>query len=162
MIEIFNNIFIGTDQECSITHSADWAVIHACKYPCHANAVGYKGSLPPMHPNYLVLENDHSLFLNMVDMEKELSPIYTNPIMKSAMEFIEKHIAEQKTLIHCNQGLSRSPSIALLYLASKGYITNDSYSNAVADFRKMYPVFNPGRGIALYMNNNWDEILRKK
>jgi hypothetical protein len=159
MTEIYPNIYIGNDQECFITYSIDWAVIHACKNPCHTNAVGYRGSLPSIHPNYLVMENSQHLFLNMVDMEKELSPIYTNPIMKSAMAFIEKHIATKKILVHCNQGLSRSPSIALLYLAIKGYIANESYSVAVADFQKMYPVFNPGRGISLYMNNNWDEIM---
>lgn len=146
--------------DCSFTYTAGWAIIHACKNPCHAKAVGYKGSLPPTHPHYLVMENGQHLFLNMVDMEKELSPIYTNPIMRSAMAFIEKHITEQKILIHCNQGMSRSPSIALLYLANKGYIANDSYSSAVADFQKLYPIFNPGRGIALYMNNNWTEIVR--
>lgn len=160
MTEIYPNIYIGTDQECNISPSEDWVVIHACKHPCHVNAVGYKGSLPSTHPHYLVMEKGQNLFLNMVDMEKELIPTYTNPIMKSAMEFIDKHIADQKILIHCNQGLSRSPSIALLYLAYKGYISNDSYSNAVNDFRKMFPIFNPGRGIALYMNNNWGEILK--
>jgi predicted protein tyrosine phosphatase len=159
MIEIYPNIFIGTDQECFYTPSTDWAVIHACKNPCHANAVRYKGSLPSTHPNYLVMEKEQHLFLNMVDMEKELSPFYTNPIIKSALAFIEKHIATKKILVHCNKGLSRSPSIALLFLAIKGYIANDSYSNAVGDFRKMYPVFNPGQGISLYMDKNWSEIM---
>ncbi len=159
MIEIFKNIFIGSDQECFYTPSADWAVIHACKNPCHSKAVNYKGSLSSSHPYYLIMEKEQHLFLNMVDMEKELSPLYTNPIMKSAITFIENNIASKKILVHCNQGLSRSPSIVLLYLAIKGCIANDSYSNAVADFRKMYPVFNPGRGISLYMNNNWGGIM---
>jgi predicted protein tyrosine phosphatase len=98
------------------------------------------------------------LFLNIVDMERELSMIYTHPIMKVAIEFIKKHIVERKILLHCNQGMSRSPSIALFYLARIGIISNDSYLNAVIDFHKLYPYFNPGRGIALYMNNNWNEI----
>lgn len=159
MQEIFKNIFIGSDRECNFNNSLDWAIVHACKYPCHVQSVGYRGSLPSTHPNYLVLEKEKHLFLNMVDMEKEFSPIYTNPIMKSAMAFIEKHIDTQKILIHCNQGLSRSPSIALLYLATKGVIANGSYTGAVVEFQKLYPGFNPGRGIALYMNNNWNEIL---
>ena len=96
MQEIFKNIFIGADQECSNLGITGWAVIHACKHPCHVKAVGYTKSLPSTHPNYLVMENSQHLFLNMVDMEKELSPIYTNPIMKSAMAFIEKHIATKK------------------------------------------------------------------
>jgi predicted protein tyrosine phosphatase len=159
MKEIFKNLFIGTELDCSFTISPDWSIVHACKNPCHVNAVSYKGSLPSTHPNYLVMVKEEHLFLNIVDMENELSPFYTNPIMKSAIAFIEKHIATKKILIHCNQGLSRSPSIALLYLAIKGFIANDSYTDAVGDFRKMYPVFNPGRGISLYMNNNWGVIM---
>lgn len=80
--------------------------------------------------------------------------------MKSDMTFIDKYIAARKVLVHCNQGLSRSPSIVLLHLAIKGFIANDSYSDAVTDFRRMYPYFSPGRGIALYMNNNWEELLK--
>lgn len=106
------------------------------------------------------MEKEGHLFLNRMDMEKELSPIFTHPIMKSAMAFIDKHIATKKVLVHCNQGLSRSPSIVMLHLAIRGHIANDSYSSAVTDFRRMYPYFSPGRGIALYMNNNWEEILK--
>ena len=160
MVEIFKNIFIGTDQECSFNPPSDFAIIHACKYPCHAKAVGYRGSLQSNHPYYLVMENGQNLFLNMVDMERELSPVYTHPIMKAAIAFIEKHIGERKILVHCNQGMSRSPSIALLYLARIGAIPSDSYSNAVMSFQKLYSYFNPGRGIALYMNNNWDELIK--
>ena len=158
MTEIHPHIFIGTDQECINTNSPDWATIHACKNPCHASAVGYRGSLPSTHPNYLILENSEHLYLNMVDMNNELMPKFTNPIMKSAFAFIDKHIAERKLLIHCNQGLSRSPSIALLYLARKGEVANDLYSSAKNDFLKRYPIFNPGRGIELYMINNWQDI----
>jgi hypothetical protein len=160
MVEIFNNLYVGNETDCSFNTFDKMAIIHACKFPCHAKAVGYRGSLSPTHPNYLIMEQGLHLFLNMVDMERELSPLYTNPIMKSAMAFIEKHIVGQKILIHCNQGLSRSPSIALLYLAHEGHIANDSYSNAVNDFRKLFPVFNPGLGIALYMKNRWKEIIK--
>jgi len=159
MKEIYPNLFIGTENDCNFSNVDDMAIIHACKYPCHVKAVGYKGSLPPTHPNYLILENEQHLFLNMVDMERELSPIYTHPIMKSAMTFIEKHVADQKILIHCNQGVSRSPSIALLYLARKRYITNSSYAVAMDDFRNLYSGFNPGGGIALYMIKFWDELI---
>ncbi len=160
MIEIFKNIFIGTDQECSFNPPSDLAIIHACKNPCHAGSVGYRGSLSSNHPYYLVMEKGQNLFLNMVDMEKELSPIYTHPIMKAAIDFIEKHIGERKILVHCNQGMSRSPSIVLLYLARIGAIPGDSYSNAAISFQRIYPYFNSGRGIALYMNNNWDELIK--
>ena len=158
MKEVRTNLFIGTEADCNFTND-DIAIIHACKHPCHINAVGYKGSLPSTHPYYLIFEKEKHLFLNIVDMEREFSPVYTHPIMKSSMAFIEKHISDRKVLIHCNQGLSRSPSIALLYLARKENIGNSTYVLAVNDFRKLYPMFDPGTGIALYMNKYWNELM---
>lgn len=159
MKEIYPNLIIGAENDCNFSNLGDIAIIHACKHPCHVKAVGYKGSLPSTHPNYLVLKNGRHLFLNMVDMEKELSPIYTHPIMKSAMSFIEEHIHDRKVLVHCNQGLSRSPSIALLYLARKGNIASQTYNLATNDFLKLYPIYNPGSGVALYMNKFWNELI---
>ncbi len=48
-------------------YGTDWAIIHACKSPCHQGAVGYIGNLDRTHPNYLVLESGSDLFLNMID-----------------------------------------------------------------------------------------------
>lgn len=160
MVQVYDKIHIGNDQHCTFNAPADWAVIHACKYPCHVNAVGYKGNLSKSHPNYLIAEKDRHLVLNMVDMEQELHPTFTNPIMKAAMTFIERHINTNKILIHCNQGQSRSPSIAMIYLAKTGVINNGSSSAAVTEFVKLYPLYQPGRGIAAYINRNWDYLMK--
>lgn len=92
-------------------------------------------------------------------MEQELHPMFTNPIMKAAMLFIEKHIETNKILIHCNQGQSRSPSIALIYLARKHVINSDSYSMATKDFMQLYQRYQPGNGIAAYMQKNWNYLM---
>lgn len=159
MLQIYDKIYVGSEQDCNFNAPDGWVIIHACKHPCHIKAVGYKGSLPKSHPNYLILENNKHLVLNMVDMEQELHPTYTNPIMKAAINFIEKYIEMNKILIHCNQGQSRSPSIALIYMARKGIINNESYPAASKEFIKLYQYYQPGRGIAVYMNNNWDFLM---
>ena len=138
MLQIYDKIYVGSEQDCNFNAPDGWVIIHACKHPCHIKAVGYKGSLPKSHPNYLILENNKHLVLNMVDMEQELHPTYTNPIMKAAINFIEKYIEMNKILIHCNQGQSRSPSIALIYMARKGIINNESYPAASKEFIKLY------------------------
>jgi predicted protein tyrosine phosphatase len=160
MIEVFENLFVGNDEDCRSMMNDVWSVIHACKIHCHQKAVGYKGSLKSSHPNYLIYERNEHLFLNMVDMEQELLPLYTNPIMKAAISFIEKHIADKKILIHCNQGISRSPSIALIYLAHIGALANDSFENAAKDYFKLYPMYKPGNGILKYMIRNWKTIIK--
>jgi len=160
MTEVFENLFVGNDLDCKSSKDDSWAVIHACKIHCHKKAVGYKGNLKPTHPYYLIFEKDNHLFLNMVDMEQALLPVYTDPIMKAAMSFIDKHISEKKVLVHCNQGGSRAPSIALLYLARIGQIANDNYNNAAIDFKTIYPLYNPGHGISIYMNKHWNTIIK--
>jgi len=156
MTEITHNLFIGDDSDCVsgiFTH-----IVHACK-TCHQSALGYSGSLQNTHSNYLIYEHGTDLFLNMVDMERELLPRYTNPIMFTAMRFIEDHIQENKILVHCNQGFSRSPSIALLYCARKKVIPSASYQKAVSKFIEVYPMYSPGRGIALYLEHNFSNLV---
>lgn len=157
MKEIALNLFIGSDSDCNHVDNG-FAVIHACK-TCHQSGVGYRGNLSSSHPNYLIFEKENHLYLNMVDMDRELLPRYTNPIIKSAFVFIEKHINEKKLLIHCNQGQSRSPSIGLIYLARKQIIASSTYLKAKTEFSSIYTAFKPGEGIELYMQRNWGDIV---
>lgn len=65
-MQIYERVTVANDSSC--TRGGDnLAVVHACKSPCHQNAVGYRGKLSATHPNYLVLENDNDLFLNIID-----------------------------------------------------------------------------------------------
>ncbi len=156
MFKVYPNLFIGTERECCLTHSEEWAIIHACKSPCHQRAVGYRGNLPSAHPNYLVYEVKNHLFLNMIDPP---APLFKPPLFLASLDFIEKHISERKVLIHCNLGLSRAPSIALLYLAKRTEAINgESYVEAAKDFVRIFPLYKPSRGIALYLSNNWSEF----
>jgi len=157
MIKIMYNLFIGNDYDC-FTCSDGFSVIHACK-TCHQKGIGYRGSLPSSHPNYLVFEQENHLYLNMVDMENELLPRFTHPIMNRAILFIEKNITKNPILIHCNQGQSRSPSVGLVYLARENKIASNSYFEARKDFLNVYPNYLPGRGIELYLMNNWEDLI---
>ena len=160
MKEIINNLFIGNDADClNIGNDKDYAIIHACK-TCHQKGVGYRGNLSSNHPHYLILEHSNHLYLNMVDMDRELMAKFTHPIMKSALNFIKTHIEGKKVLIHCNQGQSRSPSIGLVYLAQNGFIKNSTYLKAKEEYLELYPSYFPGKGIELYLNNNWEWVLK--
>jgi len=139
----------------------DWSngfkTIHACKTPSHQQAVGYTGSLPSTHPHYLVFQEEDDLYLNMVDSEREFSARFTDPMFKASFEFIDT--TDRPVFIHCNQGKSRSASIALAYLAKNEKIANISYEHAHKDFIKLYPDYCPGNGVRLYMINNWDWLM---
>ena len=159
MRKVYTNLFIGSDADCATcVINPEFSVIHACK-TCHQRAVGYIGSLPSTHPNYLIYENGAHLFLNMVDMPNELLSRFTNPIFNCAIGFINREIQKKKILIHCNMGQSRSPSIGLIYLATTGTISNNSFETAMEEFRRLYPEYFPGTGIMLYMQHNWDFLM---
>jgi len=156
MIEVHQRVFIGTHLECRSGDSA-WAVVHACKIPCHQQAVGYRGSLPQNHPNYLVLEKSNDLYLNMIDPPR---PLFMLPLFTSFMHFASQRWDDgHNLLIHCNQGESRAPSLAMLLLAKHiGVISTSSFDDARLEFASMFPTYTPGAGIQSYLRQHWSEI----
>lgn len=158
MIEVHQNLYVGGDSDCAVFTSSNKAVVHACK-SCHRKQLGYTGSLPNNDPHYLIAKKPQNIYLNLVDMPQELKPEFTDPILKSAIEFIDTHWPQKPVLIHCNQGASRAPSVALVYLAKKSLIANSSYNSAVSAFAPKYPDFSTGAGIELYLRNNWAKIM---
>jgi hypothetical protein len=153
MIRVQDDLFVGTEADCR-RGDASWAVVHACKHPCHVTAVGYSGNLSPRHPNYLVFESGDDLFLNMIDPP---NPLFKPELFSSFLSFARRKTEEGKALlIHCNQGESRAPSLALLFLAKlAGKVSDDSYASARADFESLFQGYRPGRGIQTYLTNNW-------
>lgn len=157
MEEVYEGLFVGAENSCRTSKiNNDWAVIHACKHPCYQNKVGQVGS---SHPNYLVLEEDNDLYLNMVDMDQKQKHQFMEPMIDAALTFVEKHIESKQVLFHCNQGQSRSPTLAMLYLAKRtNQISDESYTEASNEFEELYPQHNPGRGIHLYLQDYWNQI----
>lgn len=159
MIGIIERIYVAGDTACpqpaSETHV--WAVVHACKHPCHQRAVGYQGNLDKSHPNYLVLENDRDLFLNMIDPP---APLFRTELFNAALKFSARHWnAGCSVLFHCNEGRSRGPSLAMLFCAKvRSYCSNASYAAARRDFEVLYAHYRPGRGIERFLIEHWDKI----
>ena len=127
MKEITDNLFIGSqeDYELNVKFQPDWFVIHACKEPYHRQALGYTGrAVANTHPEYLIAERGNRLILNLVDVE---DPKYiVKEIIDKAILTIDEKIKAKKILVHCNQGMSRSATIGLLYLHYSGIISTDN------------------------------------
>jgi len=157
MFKISERLFIGSESEC-FEDKYGWAVVHACKSPCHQRAVGYQGSLNKDHPNYLSLEKGNNLFLNMIDPPQ---PLFMMPLFTEFLKYSMKHWKSNKNIfIHCNKGESRAPSLALLFLAKEiKSIRSVSYDQAREDFIKIFPAYIPGIGIQIYLRNNWEKII---
>lgn len=69
--------------------------------------------------------------------------------MDAAVTFFDAYLnAGQKVLIHCNQGASRSPSIAMLYLATHtNRLARASFEQDFVTFREVDPLFSPAGGV---------------
>ncbi len=169
MIEVGKNLFVGSDLDCESasrvdvgekveTSEREYAIVHACE-SCYQKGVAQREDLSPSLSSSLLLEEREDIYLNLIDLTQEFQRDSTDNLMVSAIRFIEKHRATHPVLIHCNFGMSRSPSVALLYLAFKREISSDSFASAMTDFQKRYPKYSPGRGVQLYLEHSWQEIL---
>lgn len=162
MIEVINNLYVGNqiDYESNVKLQNNWAVVHACKEPYHRQALGYTGrAASKEHPEYLIAFRGDRLILNLVDVENV--DWISAKIIDEAITFIDKKISEgKKVLIHCNQGTSRSAGIALLYLATRGIYTEKNFISAEQEFKKVYPPYNPAKGMRDYMIINWKKYCK--
>ena len=158
MIEVFPRLFVGdqSDYDQDVKYREHWRVVHACKEPYHRQLLGYSGRAAPKYdPEYLIATRGHRLYLNLVDAP---NPAYIpREIIDAALDFIHEGLqAGQSVLVHCNLGESRSPTIALLYLAQyTDRLPKDSFAVAAREFVKIYPLFRPGGGMAGFAEQNW-------
>ena len=153
---VSDRLSFGDESECSHLRDGSLAVVHACKDPCHRHSVGYTTrTIARGHPNYLFLERDHHLYLNLIDPEQ---PLFMMTSFDAFLRFVDREIVDRPVLIHCNQGESRAPSLTLLYMAKRlGSLPNDSYESAATAFRVQFR-YSPSRGIQIWLTNNWEKI----
>lgn len=144
----------GCLQTCKIMPNA--AVIHACKEPCHRSIVGYaERSLAKDHPSYLSHEDGGDLYLNIIDPPV---PLFQRATFTRALDFARKN-AGRPIHIHCNQGHSRAPSLALIIMAKVlNVIPDDSYNAAHVALSQKDAGYLPGAGIAKFLSEHWNEI----
>lgn len=156
MISVYERIFVGSEVDCR-QGTASHVVVHACKSPCHQRSVGYTKSLPNTHPNYLALRRPFDLYLNIIDPPV---PLFQAETFRQFLEFAREHYdCGASLLIHCNKGESRSPTLALVFLAKHlNVIPNSSFEAAKEAFSVHYSEYRPGLGIQKYLNLNWSEL----
>jgi len=151
------NIFVGGRDDSRLRTNPEWAVVNTAK-TVHCEIMGWGNVTPREHPNYLSYENDQLLSFNWVDGGAFLYNMSGPGSFTRALDFIERWSASKKVLINCDQGQSRSPTVALLYLAKRLHLIPDgSFAEARAAFQGVYPGYAPS-GIAQYVAANWDDI----
>lgn len=166
MIEIFPNLYIGTQEEYELVVGAHgtWCVVHACKIPYHCLAVTYSpvGTVPEGHPEYYVARRDNRLMLNLIDTRDpaEIPKI----AIDEALKFIHQCLAKGRpVMVHCGFGISRSAAIGLLYLATHtDVLPTESLDVAEEAYRRIYPPYRPNRGMRGFLVAHWKDYTQKR
>jgi hypothetical protein len=156
LIEVHHNVFVGSEaDEALVRGQSGWFVVHACKEPYHRQALGYQGRAAAKdHPEYLIARRPGRLILNLIDANDVT--FIPAEIIDAALSEIHQNIASTKILVHCNQGLSRSPTIGFLYMLKfTDVFRREDYSQDAQDFLKIYPAYAPAQGMADYVRLNW-------
>lgn len=163
MIEIYPNIFVGNDKDAldlfalGDEFDKNWYALHAAKERWHRQFVGYSGrGAPKYHPEYLAARLDKRMALNIVDAK---SPeFFSKEMITAGLDFLEEgYKAGKKLLINCNQGESRGPSLAMLFVFKRILKNNATFEEAEAEMKKVYPAYNPGEGIRGHLMQFWGE-----
>lgn len=158
------NLWIGPLALCQEAHGIRGvAIVHSCKEPCHRRVLGYSGrGAPEDDPEYLIAErkNPDALYLNLIDPDH--ADYIPREIMDTAVRWVLRMLREGRpVVIHCDQGKSRAPALALLVLLEKGRYPRPAdralgYAELEAAFKeRVYPDFQPGRGVRDYLNLHW-------
>lgn len=75
------------------------------------------------------------------------------------LDFMAEQMAlGRKVLVSCDRGISRAPTVGLLYSSKRlGVIDSSSFESAHSGFIELYPAYRPS-GVGRYAAENWTEI----
>ena len=147
MINVYEGkIFVGNQYEISKL-SDDFNIVHAAKEPFHKELVGYNGKKCP--PDKYFYKDEKQASLCIIDFPSSFQwDYFPENMLKLTMEFIDTSLKDcKKVYIHCNQGMSRAPSIAFMYLVSRGLIREGDLEGDLNYFLEIYPSYRPANGI---------------
>ena len=171
MIEVSKNLFVGNEDEYKQNRYLmnEWRIIHACKEPYHREIMGYTGRAAPKQRGYhYVYDSKGDLFMNIIDGVP--AQYYDFFMMREAVLCAVKAFENnKKVFVHCNQGESRAPIIAMLIMRTINKLTG-SFQNSFFEFKKIYASINPSNGICEFASKNWNlfspsamvEIIKKR
>lgn len=161
MTQISHNLFIaGLKWYNYVRNDTSFVTLAFCQTIHYLeNGWGYTKEERPRKddPNYLISESSSLITVNVVDGPAHLYNDLGALGFARLLNWIDNHINDKKVAIICNQAISRSPSLAMLYCAKRGRFADPSFKTALETIIKIHPTYSPG-GIIHYLRENWIEI----
>jgi hypothetical protein len=158
MIQVDEHLFVGDYKDAEVIlpavrrRDATWAMISAAKEPFHRMYLGYQGrSAPNTDPEYYSLVRGRHLVLNWVDVDNADFFRHTE-LLEAAVHYDAACRMQLDTLVHCNKGENRGPSLAL-YLMYRD--VEATLGEAVGWFEAKYPAYDPTPGMLEFLRRTW-------
>lgn len=172
MYKIINNLYVGPVSTVPFAKECNFSVLGCCKYPLHQQNARLSGAskdgylkIGKSEKEYYFAERDHALYCNLIDAgSMEYIP---DVIIERSLKFIADEIADgRNVLVVCNNGVSRSPSIALMYLIRYGYFNGYfgriyTFDDVLKVFRKIYPLYSPNKGMFDYTKQFFERHMEQ-
>lgn len=150
MQEVYKNIYVGSKEDLRYTNEKDFAFVHATK------TIFIRGD------NEVINEEGNHLYLNWVDAKESKYFDFNKEgvlVFIKVLDFIDKWVKSKNVFIHCDEGVSRSPTIAMVYMAKRtSSISNKDHVYAERDFGDIYEKYWAGKGISDFVFKNWFKI----
>lgn len=154
------SLFVENIHDNEFAQNSEWTVVYATQ-TIHYQYLDWNRTTDKPNKNHLTYNNyidGNYISLNWVNSPAYLYNCSGADTLVKILDFIENWIEERIVIVHCDKGLSRSPSVCLLYLSKRmGGISNESYSKAEHEYEKMYPGYNTV-DIEDYINDILDNI----
>lgn len=163
MAGVIDRLFVGDEEIYKRLRGREgWSFLRACKngVDSHRDLLGYTELSAPKGPNYLWVRKGNVLALNIIDID-DVNYIPEQMIEHGVKFVAERHQAGDKVLIACNQGHSRGPTIAMLYMHSIGELPH-SFIQAERIFKTLYPKYDPNLGMRKFARLHWHEYEKEK
>lgn len=127
-----------------------WAMVSAAKEPYHRAMVGYTGRGAPEGPERFMARRGRHLTLNWVDVDDQ-TWFRATELNEAVNHINAAQRMEIDCLVHCNQGVSRSPMIALGWLHLWGPYSDLTFDQAEEKFKAVYPPYDPTEGVRTFI-----------
>ena len=159
MEEVFPRLFVGGDIDYDkLKDRAGWSWLRCCKYGPggHQQTLGYTSLRAPRGKDYLDVRRGNLLALNLLDLD---DPNYIpDAAVNKGLKFVSERLdAGDKVLVACNEGHSRGPTMAMMYLRSIGELP---YPFLISErlYKALYSHYDPAQGMRQYARANWARL----
>lgn len=155
MKEIVPGLFLGNDGDTDAAFALHYVVVSVAKEPWHRRLAGYTGRAAPEGPERFAVQRGRHLALNWVDVD---NPDWFRPEeLALAGRFIDAaQLLQIGCLVHCNQGVSRSPALVLWWLKTRvDEWRGLPFEAAEEKLRAVYPEYDPTEGLREFVRRNW-------